>query len=234
MRLNVARGVVGGSEGDVERGSEISEFAARIATHGFAVVEDALDAHLLEALAREARCLYRQDEFDPARVGTGEDRQLALSVRSDRIHWIDEHEPTAPQRAYMGFLDEVRVAINRETFMGLDRWEGHLAVYPEGSFYKRHLDVFANARERKISTVLYLNPHWKPGDGGELRLWTTPASAGPWQTDGPYVDIEPRFGTLVAFLSEEYYHEVLPAHARRYSVTGWLRVRDARLFRVAR
>ena len=207
-----------------------SSIAQQLATSGFAVTDDALDGALLAALSEEARCLYEQDEYDLARVGTGDERKLALSVRSDRIHWIDELAPTAPQRGYLSFLDEVRAQINRQTFMGLSRWEGHLAVYPIGSFYRRHLDVFANARERKVSTVLYLNPDWRPGDGGELRLWTTPASQGPWDPEGPYVDIEPRFGTLVAFLSEDYYHEVLPAHARRFSVTGWFRVRDLALF----
>jgi SM-20-related protein len=214
----------------VTREDRAAHIARQLAERGFAVIENALDAVLLEALSHEARCLYEQDEYDVARVGTGDERKLALSVRSDRIHWIDEHAPSAPQQGYLGFLDDVRAQINLETFMGLARWEGHLAVYPIGSFYRRHLDVFANARERKVSTVLYLNPEWRPGDGGELRLWTTPASQGAWDPEGPFVDIEPRFGTLVAFLSEDYYHEVLPAHARRFSVTGWFRVRDLSLF----
>lgn len=200
--------------------------ADALTTRGYAVIEDALDDDLLGALEREARCLFDQDAYRPARIGSGDERHLAPSIRSDRIHWFEERAPTATQASYIKMLDEVRAAINRRTFMGLARWEGHHAVYPTGTFYRRHLDVFANARERKVSTVLYMNRGWEPGDGGELRLWTTPASEEAWTPQSPSIDIEPRFGTLVAFLSEDYYHEVLPTATRRFSVTGWFRVRD--------
>jgi SM-20-related protein len=40
------------------------------------------------------------------------------------------------------------------------------------------------------------------------------------------VDVAPRGGTLVAFLSGTFHHEVLPATRERLSVTGWLKVRS--------
>lgn len=194
-------------------------FADRLACDGWAVAADFVPADLLEALAREARCLWDEGSFRAARIGSGSDLHLAPAIRSDRILWIGS-EPTAAQAAYQGLLDELRLAINPRTLLGLFEWEGHLACYPEGSHYRQHLDVFAHDRERKVSTVLYLNPDWRPGDGGELRVWTTPG-----RSDGPFVDIEPRFGTLVLFLSEDYFHEVLPTRRERFSVTGWFRVR---------
>jgi SM-20-related protein len=36
--------------------------------------------------------------------------------------------------------------------------------------------------------------------------------------------VVPQMGTLVVFLSERFPHEVLPAHADRYSIAGWFRV----------
>jgi SM-20-related protein len=33
--------------------------------------------------------------------------------------------------------------------------------------------------------------------------------------------VAPVGGTLVAFLSERFHHEVLPARRERYSLTGW-------------
>jgi len=36
-----------------------------------------------------------------------------------------------------------------------------------------------------------------------------------------FVDVEPRLGTLVVFLSELFPHEVLPSNRDRLSLTGW-------------
>ena len=204
---------------DASRRTSAIALADSLSRDGWAVAADFAPPDLLEALAREARCLWDEGSFRAARIGSGADQHLAPAIRSDRILWIGS-EPTAPQAAYQGHLDELRLAINPRTLLGLFEWEGHLACYPEGTHYRRHLDVFAHHRERKVSTVLYLNQDWQPGDGGELRLWTTPGAI-----DGPFVDIEPRFGTLVAFLSEDYFHEVLPTRRERFSVTGWFRVR---------
>lgn len=187
---------------------------------GYSVVSDAIDGELALELAREAKTLWDADQYRAARIGSGDNLHLAPEIRSDRVLWIDETLPTLAQAEYLEFLDTVRVAINRRTYLGLYEWEGHLAVYPPGSRYRQHLDVFANARARQISTILYLNDAWQPGDGGELRIWTDPALP-----QGPFVDIEPRFGTLVSFLSEDYFHEVLPTRIERFSVTGWFRVR---------
>ncbi|MBS0393650.1 MAG: 2OG-Fe(II) oxygenase, partial [Proteobacteria bacterium] len=69
--------------------------------------------------------------------------------------------------------------------------------------------------ERVVSVVLYLNPGWQSGDGGELVLAAD---------DGEHV-VEPRGGTLLAFLSERFEHEVRPARRERRSLTGWFRRR---------
>jgi SM-20-related protein len=191
---------------------------------GWSVATDAIDPDLGSALRAESERLWDQGDYRPARIGSGTNQHLSTAIRSDRIRWIDEVEPTAAQGQYLAFLDDVRQAINRRTFLGLYEWEGHLAIYPPGTLYRRHLDVFADAQERVVSTVLYLNEGWQPGDGGELRLWTTPA--GPrMPVDGPHLDVEPRFGTLVTFLSRDHYHEVLASNCDRFSVTGWFRVR---------
>jgi SM-20-related protein len=115
------------------------------------------------------------------------------------------------------------MAINRELYLGLFDWEGHLAVYPEGAFYRRHLDRFQHDGRRTVSTVLYLNEHWQPGDGGELRVWSGP------DADSAFVDVAPLSGRLVIFLSGEVYHGVQPSSFERISVTGWFRTRSEKL-----
>ncbi|MEK6232950.1 MAG: 2OG-Fe(II) oxygenase [Luteolibacter sp.] len=40
--------------------------------------------------------------------------------------------------------------------------------------------------------------------------------------EGGFELIEPRMGTLVCVLVEDYWHEVLPAKKTRASISGWL------------
>lgn len=188
---------------------------------GIAVVENFIDSALVERLRAEVDRLAGAGEFSYARIGQGEAKQVCPNIRGDQIYWIDSKEPGEPQATYLASLEAVRYEINEATLLGLFEWEGHFALYGPGSFYRRHLDVFRHARERKVSTILYLNQDWTPACGGELRIYTEGTSL------ESYRDIEPRGGTLVCFLSDVFYHEVLPAHADRCSVTGWFRVRSA-------
>jgi SM-20-related protein len=61
-----------------------------------------------------------------------------------------------------------------------------------------------------------LNDRWLHEDGGMLRLHVTSARS---------IDAIPRGGTLVAFLSDRFAHEVLPATRERISIAGWFRRR---------
>ncbi len=200
-------------------GSKRQAMAAMIEEQGFGVVEGFVESALVASLLDDLERSWRDEAFEAAKVGQGGDRQHCPSVRSDWIAWLDDDGLTASQMRYIERLEGLRLAINRRTMMGLFEWEGHLAVYPRGSFYRRHLDVFRHASERKVSTILYLNEGWKPGDGGELRLYMG-------QGLEDYVDVQPRAGTLVSFLCEDFYHEVLPAASERRSITGWFRQRS--------
>jgi SM-20-related protein len=42
--------------------------------------------------------------------------------------------------------------------------------------------------------------------------------------DSTGIRVVPLHGTVVVFLSEEFPHEVLPAHRDRHSIAGWFRV----------
>lgn len=209
-------------------GTRIEERAESLADElcvaGWAVRTEAVDLSVVQRLRQESQARWDEDAFRMARVGTADDRRLAPEIRSDRILWIEPTAPTPGQAPYLELLEEVRLEVNRRTFMGLHEWEGHLAVYPPGAGYRRHLDVFSRARERKVSTILYLNEAWAPGDGGELRIWLDPAGQAD-RAEDRFIDIEPRAGTLVTFLSEDFYHAVLPTAVQRNSVTGWFRVR---------
>lgn len=191
-----------------------------VVAQGFSVYEGFIGEALVHQLVADTRILWEQGEFESAKVGHGAEKQSCPTVRSDRIHWLEPDELSSGQARYTATLEKLRLALNRATMVGLFEWEGHLAIYPAGSFYRRHLDVFRHARERKLSTILYLNEGWTAGDGGELRFYLNGTNR------EEYVDIAPRAGTLVTFWSEQFYHEVLVAHQERMSITGWFRSRS--------
>lgn len=151
----------------------------------------------------------------PAAVGRGDARTHAATVRGDAIAWLEPSEPVA--QALLDRFEQLRQALNASCYLGLKRIEAHLACYPPGAGYARHLDRFRDDDARVISAVLYLNEDWDPADGGQLRLYPQ---------DAETVDVQPEAGTLVLFRSADLPHEVLPARRERWSVAGWFR-RDA-------
>jgi SM-20-related protein len=179
------------------------------------VVDDFVDSGLLAEL--RARCLelHATGGLEPARVGRGAQALLVPEVRGDFISWVSQPERDAEQRLLTKF-DEMRAALNRALMTGLEDFEGHFALYPRGAAYARHFDRLVGSDVRAISAALYLNDDWSTEDGGALRLYVG---------SGAVKDIEPRGGRLVAFQSDRFEHEVLPAQRERLSFTGWFRRR---------
>jgi SM-20-related protein len=154
-----------------------------------------------------------------AGIGTGGSVRVEPTVRGDRTLWLDPQQATRAQRDCLDALEALRRALNRELQLGLFEFEGHFAAYPPGAFYRRHRDSQVGAGARVVSCVLYLNDAWSAEDGGQLRLYLE-------ASDGEtYHDVLPVGGTLVCFLSQPFWHEVLPATRVRLSLTGWFRQR---------
>ena len=153
-------------------------------------------------------------------ISRGNSLEIREDIRRDHILWLQPGEASTEQEAYLAKLELLRLALNQRFFLGLFEFEGHFAIYPEGAFYKPHLDRHVGTIDRIITVILYLNENWQPGDGGELKLWTTCGDK-----HGAFELIEPRMGTLVCFPSGDYWHEVLPAIKSRMSITGWFRQR---------
>lgn len=190
-----------------------------LASMGVSVQPGFMPADVVRALREEAFGLWQDGVFRRAGVGTGAEFGVRPEIRTDQILWLQEPY-TESQRAYLDEMERLRLAINQSLFLGLFSFEGHLAVYPPGSFYKKHLDRFQNASQRVVSCILYLNEDWSPDDGGQLRLYDSPGEG------ARYRDVLPEGGTLAVFLSGDVYHEVLPSRRERVSLTGWFRTRE--------
>lgn len=198
------------------------QIALELADNGWSVTPGFVAPELMQQLAVEAREDWHAGEFRHAGVGRGDQLEVRPEIRNDRVMWLDPANLTPAQQTYFDQLEQLRQAINSRLYMGLFDFEGHLAVYPPGSFYRRHVDQFRDIGLRTVTTILYLNEDWSTRDGGQLRLYTDP--------DDPqvYQEILPIGGRLVTFLSADFEHEVLPARRDRLSLTGWFKIRGER------
>jgi len=121
---------------------------------------------------------------------------------------------------------------NEEFGLSMSSFNAKLAVTsPGGSIYPLHIDNpqgLTVGDTRKLTCILYLNPDYVDGDGGELRIY---------QNSDTYEDVTPDGGRMVLFWSDEIPHEVLPTapsatenedkannndEKNRYALTLWI------------
>ena len=201
-----------------------------LATQGYAITDQALPLDLLTQLAQEALNLQKTGAMQRARTGKTPNASSINALRGDFTYWLEENDTRESNaaRAYLEHMQAVKLSINRALFLGLFDFETHFTIYPAGSSYSKHLDQFQQNKsqlntngQRKVSTILYLNENWQSQDGGQLRLYLDNGVK-----SNSYLDIEPTVGKLVLFLSEQFWHEVLPAQRDRISLTGWFSTRS--------
>lgn len=195
-----------------------SRIADELYHKGFVVMDNYLDEAFRISLLHEQQDLLHHGQFRHAGIGKGESFAIRPEIRGDKVLWMDEAQLTTYQHQYWQIMDTLRQAVNRRCFLGLRSFECHFAMYPPGSFYLRHLDQFRAVAYRIVTVILYLNDSWTDEDGGALRMYLNSESG-----EETIEDILPIGGRLVAFLSGEIHHEVLPTRKERISITGWFR-----------
>jgi SM-20-related protein len=188
------------------------DLIANIASHGLGVVDNWLSSQELQDISRAFDQWIKDKRFTPAKIGKVENHILNTDIRGDETWWFDPLDPPFVLLPILNRINELRVQINRELFLGLKDWEAHIAIYPAGATYKKHLDRHRDSSHRKLSLILYLNENWSPDFGGELVIY---------RKNDEIMRVDPIGGRLVAFLSEDFPHEVLPATKPRRSLTGW-------------
>lgn len=190
----------------------LEQILREIEQHGWSKVSHFLSADELRAISLFFE--EHKSEFKPAKVGTAENRVRKEEVRGDYTFWLDPLNPPEVFKPLIKFLNNLRDALNKRFFLGLQEFECHLAFYPSGTFYRKHLDRFEKNSSRSLSFVFYLNEKWNDEDGGELVLY---------HQDGKTLEsVSPGPGTFICFLSEDFPHEVKSATTERRSLTGWM------------
>lgn len=199
-----------------ETANHFDEIVIAIGEQGYIVLDNVFDVDDLNSLFVDIKSRSKT-EFHNAGIGRDDEHQVNQFIRRDRICWVDQQ---APQIAfYLQWMEQLRLSLNSRLYLGLFDYECLYAHYPRAAFYKKHLDAFRGSSNRRLTAILYLNPTWRSRDGGELLLYQP-------DSDQVIQRIEPIFGRMVIFLSEQFPHEVLLAKKSRYSITGWFRINE--------
>ena len=224
-------------------GVPAAELVASIHARGWAVLDSALPADLVDGAAREA--------VEMLHSGWMKRQEKLGALRGDMNGAMRPGSPQAtlfPQLAAV--VDRLSAAARRLSAHGVngaapgalvpDPKGGMVACYRNGERYVRHVDTaadpsgaYGDSSKRRVTLIAYLRTAaaaaWSPADGGELRLWpgwTLGQEARAPSRAPPAVDVEPHGGRLAAFASATF-HEVRPLLSPptappRCAVTLWV------------
>jgi SM-20-related protein len=182
----------------------------------YSVVDGFFSNEEVEDLRSSLLQKYEEEEFKKAAIGNQFNALIVNAIRGDFISWIDESQANRKELPFFTSVENFTNYLNSTCFLGICEREFHYALYPEGTYYKRHLDTFQNDDSRKLSIVCYLNDEdWLPEFGGELVIY---------KPEGE-VSVYPLKGRMVIFESQVLEHEVKPVKRERLSITGWLKTR---------
>lgn len=183
----------------------------RLAEDDYLVVDDFITEKLFEEIMAFFHEMEETDKLKKAGIGSQNDFQVKAEIRGDFIYWLDENRDKE-LHPFFELMEELTGNLKRFCYLSLSGSEFHIAKYPAGSYYHRHLDQFSERTNRQITVLIYLNKNWQNGDGGELVIYK----------DDKEIKVEPIARRLLVFKSEIIEHEVLTTNVPRYSLTGWL------------
>lgn len=181
-----------------------------LSLNDFVVVDEFLEKNRLNTI--QSFFQSHLEDFTKAGIGALGDNVIRRDIRGDYTFWLDRERDTTLNDIW-SLVDESIYIFNRYCFLGISGYEFHLAYYPTGGHYNKHLDQFNNRNNRTISMVIYLNKGWQKGDGGELEIFLK---------DDTSIIVEPIEARCVMFKSAEVPHAVLASNKPRFSLTGWL------------
>lgn len=183
----------------------------QLADQDFVVIDNFISPALYTTIFSFFEVRLAEDDLAKAGIGALGLHTIDKKIRGDYVYWLDENKDSELNLFYAQ-VNELVEKIRRYCFLPISDFECHLAYYPAGTFYKKHLDQFKERNNRLISFVLYLNPNWRPNDGGELVIYKK----------GETQLVEPLCNRLVLFKSDCVPHEVSLTNVPRYSLTGWM------------
>lgn len=185
---------------------------------GYVIVDDFLDPQRARSLRDEAVALARADGLPAHRFQFGAAQFVKPNIFEADLH--DEAMREALPVFSELFFDDSLAKLLTAQLPQLQLAMGPSAKtvklqYNAGSggCFPWHYDNAGRPNRRAVTIVVYLNPDWREGDGGEIVLC-------PFLK--PEVVVPPRMGAAVLFRSDLVLHRVLPATVERFCFSVWL------------
>jgi SM-20-related protein len=200
--------------------AQLKEIMSQIEETGIYASDAFIDKHHIQEWVLIIDKWAEENKTRTAEIGRTGFQTSNTEIRSDKIIWIDEF--TGPTLLIGEWLNSLMSELKNHFRLPLQTIESHFSIFPAGAKYGKHIDNGPGQANRLFTFILYLNPDWQTGDGGELIIYD------PKDPKNMIRKIEPRGGTFVLFRSELFPHEVLTANKPRYTFTGWMR-RHARV-----
>ncbi|KAE9030820.1 hypothetical protein PR003_g10026 [Phytophthora rubi] len=202
---------------------------------GYYVVQDAFPFAYLRQLRDEMELLRKSGQLYPNSThilindAAGSSGSGIASQSTTKTLLLEKHDILETELALDAVRDQTSVPFLRDFFeqqvmfgplnAALPDWlglAGHMVKVQHnagrGACFPMHFDTYGDDG-KCVTAVLYLNEDWEEADGGEIVLYPFPKSR---------VVVQPRFGELVLFSSQQMLHRVLPSTKPRYALTTWM------------
>ncbi|KAG0351837.1 2OG-Fe(II) oxygenase superfamily-domain-containing protein [Gamsiella multidivaricata] len=198
---------------------------------GYTVLDNVIDQSVIQSVRDWGTHMFKAGQMDKAsgKHNIEEDPFREGSARGDYTIWVSPGSKFLEQSPALNqcvdwFSKQLHVDLAKLVHLH-GQAEYQLAYYPpDSSHYERHRDSFpTNDRDdrdqRRVTAIVYFNPDWTEGDGGELRIFDKGMS----DEEEKQIDVAPKAGRCVLFLSGVMDHAVLPSFKERIALTSWYR-----------
>ncbi|KAF9425512.1 hypothetical protein BGZ94_007468 [Podila epigama] len=198
---------------------------------GYTVLENVLDLSVIQDVREWATNMFKTGQMDKASGKHNEDDDPFRegNARGDYTIWVSPGNKALEQSAALNHCVEWFSKKLHDDLAKVVHLHGQaeyqLAYYPpDSSHYERHRDSFPTSDkndrdQRRVTAIVYFNPDWVQGDGGELRIF----DKGLGDEAEKQIDIAPKAARCVVFLSGVMDHAVMPAFNERIALTSWYR-----------
>ena len=234
------------------------QIARDLANDGYYTTTNFLPSSMTSLLRSQAIALRNMGRFeqswsekiDASGKVTRFDKEGVFACEPDGGDYNDAPDLIMYLSVMLQTLPDLLNSQGSEYGLSASSFNAKLAVTsPGGSVYPLHIDNpqgLSAGDTRRLTCILYMNPEYQDGDGGELRIFCGGGSStitanntdgssssitGETKKRGDVVDITPDGGRMVLFWSDEIPHEVLPTAPNanksdemrdRYALTVWI------------
>ena len=120
-----------------------------------------LSIDLAKKLKGNLNDLLNHQKLKNAGIGNLVDFQNDKLIRNDSIYWLDRSHNNKFENEFLDLIDTFVTFLNETCYTGITSYEFHYALFPIGSFYRKHIDQFKSDDSRQFSMIFYLNADWK-------------------------------------------------------------------------